>query len=175
MSIKIRETDVNDAESISAVHIASWQRAYRGIIEQSYLESMDLHEKMRKWQVNLDRQERGIRQTYVAIDDTEIVGFGSIGPARDKGREGYGELYALYLKPESFGCGVGTRLFDFLYKKTKGFGHTKLYVWVLKDNIRARGFYERMGGSAAPEFLKDVVIGNSTYQEIQYCWNDMNE
>ena len=54
VSIEIRAAQLNDAPSIAQVHIRSWKTAYRGIIDQDYLDNgLDLAVRTRRWQENL--------------------------------------------------------------------------------------------------------------------------
>ncbi len=40
MSMRVRPATIDDARSIAELHIRSWQWAYKGLIPDSYLESL---------------------------------------------------------------------------------------------------------------------------------------
>lgn len=74
-----------------------------------------------------------------------MVGFASVGPCRDPDRPGAGELYAIYLLPEAWGCGVGRELIIAGLDVLAGFKFAEATLWVLDTNARARRFYETAG------------------------------
>ena len=45
----IREADVEDAEGLARVNVISWQAAYRGLIDQAFLDSLDLQGRTQSW------------------------------------------------------------------------------------------------------------------------------
>jgi RimJ/RimL family protein N-acetyltransferase len=47
-----------------------------------------------------------------------------------------------------------------------------MLVWVLRDNVRARGFYERLGGVFLREHELDFGAG-FTVIEVSYGWDDV--
>ena len=60
--------------------------------------------------------------------------------------EGFdGELAGLYLVPEAQGSGLADALFDRGVEWLRARGHRSMGLWVLKENARARRFYERHG------------------------------
>ncbi len=98
-------------------------------------------------------------KTYVAcLEDGAIVGFCAVGASRDDDPGADGEVQMLYVAPASWRGGVGQKLFDagVAYLRARGF--PELILWVLKDNIRARTFYEKNGwlpdGAEKPSFSK---------------------
>jgi len=55
------------------------------------------------------------------------------------------ELYAIYVRPERISSGVGHALMAELTGRARAAGFEEMLLWVLKDNARARRFYERAG------------------------------
>jgi hypothetical protein len=47
-----------------------------------------------------------------------------------------------------------------------------MLVWVLRDNLAARAFYERMGGVFLREHDLDFGAGFSV-REVSYGWDDV--
>ncbi|MBS0333258.1 MAG: GNAT family N-acetyltransferase, partial [Proteobacteria bacterium] len=47
-----------------------------------------------------------------------------------------------------------------------------LVISVLRDNIRARGFYEHLGGSAEPA-RQELGPGGRLLYEVAYRWADI--
>lgn len=52
---------------------------------------------------------------------------------------------ALYLAPESVGQGIGRALFAHAVEDLRQRGYTEAILWVLRNNQRARTFYEAAG------------------------------
>ena len=72
-------------------------------------------------------------ESYVVEEEGRILGFAVLGDD---------ELDALYVSPEAQRRGVGSTLFRRAQEaRPAGFGW-----WVFRDNVRARAFYESLGG-----------------------------
>jgi ribosomal protein S18 acetylase RimI-like enzyme len=131
--VPVRTATVEDALAVETVRIRGWQTAYRGIVADSFLDSLV---------VDADRRATMIASsdvTTLVADEDGVVGMAAFGPARDD-EDGVVELYALYVDPAAWRKGVGTSLL------TACEGVTVL--WVLADNERARAFYRRHGFAA---------------------------
>lgn len=124
---------------MARVHVASWQRAYPGLINQAFLDSMDVASRTESWRRIL-RQTRG--RVLVAEDDGVIDGFCAVGPSTE---EDWGEVYAIYLDPDRWGQGVGRALLAAGERALLDDGQWQALLWVLDRNVRARAFYERQG------------------------------
>ena len=46
-------------------------------------------------------------------------------------------------------------------------------LWVLRENVGARRFYERLGGTVLAE--KAVTEGAATMHEVAYGWADLSD
>ncbi len=83
------------------------------------------------------------RHTIVVEDDGEIVGFADLGPERED--DSIGELYAIYVLPETWGRGVGRTLMSEAVYRLRHAGFAEAVLWVLEENPRTRRFYELAG------------------------------
>ncbi len=157
-----------DAEAIAKVHVASWQAAYRGILDDELLDGLDWRDRRKFWTRILRRPTIPESSNYVIEIDGHIIGFASVGPCRDDDRSAASqwELYGLYLEPSSIGRGYGaaitTHAFDALPAHV-----SDVSLWVISANERARGFYQRIG------FERDgteqlTVIGAQNVHEVRY-------
>ena len=141
----IRAAESPDSEGIARVHTRSWQSAYRGLLPDEWLDALRWEDRKIRWDAILSTTTKG--KVYVAANtQNEIIGFASIGPSRDEdaARDEVHELYAIYLTPENWRSGIGSALF---LKSIKNVSESAkwLSLWVLKDNVRGRRFYERLG------------------------------
>ena len=135
--VSIRQAVVADAEPLAHLHVDVWDDAYTGLMPQGILDDRrdKVAERVDKWRGILSGRE----PTWVAEDSDGLIGFASTGPARDNDMDDTLELYALYVRASYWGTGVGYALFEIAV------GDHAAYLWVLADNIRAIGFYERQG------------------------------
>ncbi|MFF4358999.1 GNAT family N-acetyltransferase [Streptomyces sp. NPDC001604] len=158
---------LTDCERVAEIRVGGWQKAYRGIIPQSYLDRMSVQEDAERRRTHfLERSAEVVN--LVAEQDGEIVGWVCHGPYRaGEVRTTELELYALYVAPESYGVGVGRALTEESVRRCTAAGHARMYLWVLKENARARRFYERSGfrpdGAEEPFEVDGVEVPEVRY------------
>ncbi|MEM7340599.1 MAG: GNAT family N-acetyltransferase [Actinomycetota bacterium] len=181
MDIVIRDAQVGDAEHVAEAHIEGWREGYRGLIPGSFLDSAAFADARREtWRQRLSGAEPNAlgehSRVLVAVASELPVGFGVVGPSRDA-RDG-GELYAFYLHPAHWGSGAADLLIDACHAAL-GAAHHEAMLWVLRDNARARRFYERNGWSCGtgPSFVEaewagptvdGVAVLDEPLIEVQY-------
>ncbi|CAH0204471.1 GNAT family N-acetyltransferase [Microbacterium sp. Bi121] len=143
----VRAAALTDADGIAAVHVRSWQAAYRGLMPQEVLDGLSVEERADGWRSILADPER-ISRTLVAEHDGRVVGWAGFGDARDEDAPGTGELWGIYALPDSWSSGVGHALITAVERELADAGHAVAYLWVLEGNERAGAFYERHGWAA---------------------------
>src|SRR6266571_8503701 len=95
----IREAVIGDAGALAAVHVRSWQHAYRGLLPDSLLDGLDIDQRAASWRRILGNPAP-ISTTLVADVEGATAGFCSAGPSRDEdATRGTGEIFALYDDP----------------------------------------------------------------------------
>ncbi len=135
----IRAARAADAETIERIRIRGWQRAYRHIFDPDELDRIAPNPA--RFEHELERPPAG-RATFVVELDGRVVGFAVVGPSRDELE--LGELYAIYVDPDSWSLGAGRELIGHAEERlAEEYGEAAL--WVLEENARARAFYERAG------------------------------
>jgi L-amino acid N-acyltransferase YncA len=144
IAARVREATRADAANIASVHVWSWRRAYRHVFPTSELDAISIDDRARRWDEWLARAEER-RATYVVEEDGRIVGFANIGPCRDEDARGLGEVHAIYVLAERWGVGLGRALMAAAVDGLVAAGFDSAVLWVLEDNVRARGFYEAAG------------------------------
>lgn len=167
-SFTIREGTLNDAESITMVHIKGWQDSYKGIIKQSTLDALSYGERFKLRQSVLNDTNIAC---FVAEIDARVVGFCDVGPARTEPQSDCrGEIYAIYILEKYQRMGIGSTLWttgiSFLHKH----GLVPYMLWTLEKNQKARQFYENQSGIVCG--TKHVMIDNQVYNEVQYCFKN---
>jgi GNAT superfamily N-acetyltransferase len=150
--VTVRRARPADARAVADVHVRTWQAAYRHAFPQEVLDGLSVDERETLWRKSL---EEGYA-AWVAETEGRIVGFAAAGPSRTE--QDAGELYAIYVLPESWGSGAARELMSAAHEWFAQEGYTTAMLWVLADNPRARRFYEREGWRAEGTRL-DTVRG----------------
>ena len=129
-----------DAQGIARAQECAWQMAYRHVFP---VEELDRGGFIRAelWRERLEVPPPGWT-TFVADEDGAVLAFVSVGPSRDE--RGLGELYAIYVHPDSWGTGAGRALMERGELELSAV-YPEATLWVLEDNPRARSFYEAAG------------------------------
>jgi ribosomal protein S18 acetylase RimI-like enzyme len=144
MEISIRRATPADAASVAAVEVASWRAAYRGLMPGAFLDRLSQTEHTASWRANLLKHAAsGHKRLLVAVEDQKVVGFVRVGPESESSEVGL--VYLLYVLPEYWGRGVGTALMCAAMDELRDLGVRETTLWVLRDNQRARRFYEGLG------------------------------
>jgi hypothetical protein len=103
--VELRDAAPADAHAIATVHVQSWGAAYRGLLPDAVLAGLSVAAREQSWFDILSAPQPRTR-TVVATTDTTVLGFASIGPARDgESDPAAGELYAIYLDPDVWAAG----------------------------------------------------------------------
>lgn len=166
--VHVREMDAADIEAVSTIRVRGWQAAYAGIVPETYLDAMTVEADAGQRRQRFSRPERKSRD-LVALGDRGPVGWICFGPCQGdvSGPGQVGEVYALYVSPDLIGRGIGRILLGEAHAQMKGQGIGASTLWVLRDNQRARHFYERAGYQADGAAQEDVYDG-ITLTELRY-------
>jgi ribosomal protein S18 acetylase RimI-like enzyme len=163
----VRAAHIDDADDLAAAHVEGWRVGYRGLFPDEYLDSHEFaSERLERWRA-WTWNALGRSTLYVAELDRRVVGFAHIGPEREQpecdqsGRPAVpalaaavrGEVYGFYLHPDAWGSGCAAALMDHATSQLIEDGYDSAVLWVLRDNPRARRFYERAGWAATGRSL----------------------
>lgn len=166
-NIILRNIEKEDIPAIVDIQISGWQTAYKGIVDDLFLNAMNREERIK--QRFQDYNQGGF---IVAKLNTQIVGYcryvnsNTLSPETP---EADCELSALYVKPNLKSNGIGTKMFQYVINEFKTQNKTKMIIWCLKDNYPSRNFYEKMGGKIIKE--RPITIGNKDYVEVGFSYN----
>jgi ribosomal protein S18 acetylase RimI-like enzyme len=159
----------SDAEDLARVHVASWRETYRGLLADAFLARMSEPGFTRRFRRALT--EPGPAVTLAAADRYGLVGYAQGGPSR-RDLAGEAEIATLYVLRQAQGRSLGARLMVETARALAAKGATSLMISVLRDNIRARGFYEHLGGE--PEAARqEPGPGGRLLYEVAYRWADI--
>lgn len=162
----IRNAQIEDSWAIAEAHVASWKHTYIGQVPDEYLAGLSVPAREAAWRESFAKEEHRI---LLAEDGDLAAGFVSLGPSRDEDADPKttGEVYAIYLRPEYQGRGLGTELWRRAVDSLRASGCAELTVWVLDTNSSARRFYEGRACFLDGE-SKEVSIGGKDVVELRY-------
>ena len=166
----IRTADVDDAAAIARVHVSSWRATFTDLLPADFLESLTEAGYADRWRRFI--AERSNLAFVVEDVSGDVVGFASGGRERAGEASYKGELYAIYLLESAQRRGYGRELVRAIAGGLRQLGLDDMIVWVLRDNVTARGFYERLGGVYVRS--QPTTIGPATVEEVSYGWPSLD-
>ena len=168
--MRYREATLADAESIALLHAQSWQRHYRGILREEYLQNQVKEDRRQIWQTRLQAPPNN-QYVLVADEENTICGLACVYAREDPV---WGSLLDnLHVAPTYKGQSIGTRLLllaaRWAYRQDPTL---PFYLWVYAQNDSARQFYARLGGSHA-ETQRVENPGGGYADACRYVWTDV--
>ncbi len=165
--IIIRRVIKEDLPYVVDIQIDGWRTAYRNIIDDDFLDSLDKN-------VILERRKKDYKDDgfIVALEDNEIIGFSRYIFSNKYSVEYKNvdcELLAIYVKTDKKHCGIGKIMFQYVIDEFLKHKKETMILWCLKENWPARKFYERMNGNIIGEH--DITLGNKDYPEVGYQYS----
>jgi ribosomal protein S18 acetylase RimI-like enzyme len=162
----IQKAQVADAEKIAEVHVESWRTTYAGQFPDEYLAALSVPARTEIWRELLEKHQAHVS---LFVENGVVAGFVSSGKSRDQDStsQGAGEIYAIYLKAEHQGRGLGRQLWNAAISSLKEQGFSSAVVWVLDTNLPARDFYKKMG-CQLDGATKAESIGGKPIREVRY-------
>ncbi|WP_053220484.1 GNAT family N-acetyltransferase [Virgibacillus senegalensis] len=168
----IRKAELKDAEQIANVHVSSWKSTYFELINEKDMSNITFENRKALWETILKMPASGQVALVVEKEDGDIIGFVSGGKERTK-RFGYdGEIYAIYLLADYQRQGLGTKMLAAFTDEMVKEGYQSMLVWVLTKNPSSK-FYAKHGARQIEK--EDTTIGEGTYQESAFGWENIHE
>ena len=162
--MEIRPVNANDDPlAISDIYEQSWRNSYRGIVPQTYLDSIPHG----RWAAHVTNDGM---HSLVLLEHGQIIGTASVCRSRWAQYPGCGEIVSIYLLPDAMGKGYGTPLLRACLEALHEMGFDQILLWVLEENTRARRFYEKNGFHCADVYLEDT-IGGRAVREVMYRYD----
>lgn len=165
--MQIRKAALEDVEAISRIYALSWKKAYIGMIPQKYLDELQENfwvEVFQNWIKNF------IFSIELLCKKEEIIGCITYGKSREEQLSDWGEIPSVYLLPQYWGKRYGQLLLKKALSDLKEKGYSSVFLWVLKENKRARYFYEKNGFYWNKEELTFEIMGKklTDYRYVYY-------
>lgn len=162
--LTFRDATAEDAGLISHIFSTSWRKTYRGLISEDYLRRLPDDywlPSVRSW--------LGSGQLYglIALEDKRPVGCAIYGRGRDPAYTDWGEIVSLYILPDCMGRGLGSALLAETLRLLREDGHSRCYLWAIRGNAIADGFYRRHGFHPTEDCIP-YRIGGDDVADMRY-------
>jgi ribosomal protein S18 acetylase RimI-like enzyme len=162
----IRATTPDDAQALGAFFVKSWRDALSGVVPAEALAQDDPAEVA----ADCTRNATDPRRIFtLAMDGSSIMGVVVAVLPQRQGEPG--SINSLYVDQSHYRKGLGRRLMGHVAAAMLERGVTSLTLGVLRDNLRARRFYDAQGG---------VVTSETTYDwnghllpKLNYLFSDL--
>ena len=158
--INVRKAEREDVRQISEILVEDWKKAYRGIIDHDFLDSMSADQR---YEIEVKRYQNYI----VATAGKEILGYAWLEITEDETADC--EIVALYVRYSKRKNDIGKLLLQYAVNHFRKIGKKKMIIWCLKENYESRRFYEKTGGK---EFQTGSHNwGGKDYEMISYLYD----
>ena len=154
----IRQAVKNDASRIAEILIFTKRMNYRRIFQNDLVSfgEMQVYPLAKDYIDNPDK----LKGIWV-YDDGIVKGIINGKPMGNKTIE----ITDFYVEPFFVGQGIGTLLIEYLIEQVGKKGVHKIVLWVIKDNVKARKFYEAHGFCNSG---KTCIIEGTTKEDCCY-------
>jgi L-amino acid N-acyltransferase YncA len=141
VTFEIRAATPHDGRAIAEIHKETWAATYTRWIPDA-VAGYDVERSAENWARSATDDGSHL---MVAEEAGSLLGFAASGPARGDDVDGIGEVYAIYVKPDRHGTGVGRALMADALGWMAGAGYPECILWVADPSTRSRRFYEMVG------------------------------
>lgn len=165
----MRIAGAGDAEAIAVLHATSWQRTYRGMMSDEFLDHRALANRQDTWRRRLTRPTPG---QFVCVAETNALIVGFICMFIDENPVWGSCIDNLHVVYDQQGRGVGRALMrsaaELLGSDQQA---AQVYLWVMEANVRARRFYDQLG-AVNVETVDQVTPDGGHASNCRYAWPD---
>ena len=172
MRLALLEATPADAPDIGEVHALAWRETYQGLLPTALVERHTVKTRAAVWNRRLPGAAMSGLHVVLAKSGERVVGFGSGGPQRSGdllAKDYDAEIEAVYVRADAQGVGVGRSLMQWLAGRLIADGFHGVSLWVLDNNMRARRFYEALGGQVVGE--REEARPEARLREVAYGWS----
>lgn len=163
----IRPARAEDVGGIARVHVDTWRTTYAGIVPDEFLAQLSYDRRESMWRSVIARPDPR-EHLLVADVGGDVIGFTSGGLLRESSDPLAGEIFAIYLRKEFHGRGIGAQLFRASVESLRRAGFQSMQLWALEENPTCR-FYRDMGGRISGEKME--TIGGRALKEMAFSWS----
>ena len=136
----IKKPNIEDAREIGILIKEGWNTAYKGLIDDDFLNNLDVERLTNRWTKCIEDN----KNVLVYKEENKVLGVIEFGKSETNNDNG--EIQVLYVKPEEKRKGIGTKLFDTAKQELLKQRYKYLDVWCLDKNTIGENFYTKSGG-----------------------------
>lgn len=161
METMIRKVQQGDANALAYIQTESWKAAFAGILDAEMLaKCTDIDRATAMYQMLLD-ENKGNGYLLTVNEKPHCIAYWDA--ARDPEFAGKAELICIHSLPDNWHKGFGSQMMDLVLMDIKKAGYSEVVLWVFRDNLRARAFYEAKGF-----ILKEIAKPAFDTEEVLY-------
>jgi len=167
-------------QDMSLLHALGWRAAYRDSIPADYL-TREITDG--RWTpVFRKNHKEGIYRGILLYDGEQPLCCATYGPARVDTSAGdticlfsspdlshWGELVSLYGHPNYWGKGYGSLVITEVLRRMKTTGYPGCFLYVLRENDRARRFYKKHGFFWDGHSSEITLTADTVLTDLRYC------
>lgn len=159
MGFLIRKVKRGDEVSLAYIQTESWKAAFKGILSDKMLEQCtEMDRAIRMYKRLLDESKGN---GYILEVDKKPHCIAWWDRSRTESMSDYAELICIHSLQDNWRKGYGSKMMECVLHDMKTAGYNRVMLWVFRDNIRARKFYEANGfityGMIKPEIQPEEI------------------
>ncbi len=143
MEYSIQRVRLGDEQVLAYIMTESWKCAFVNILDEDVLERSTNLERATAMFERLLAQNKGNGYLLKAQGTPHCMAWWDV--AREEDMPGYAELICIHSLPENWRKGYGSKMMDRVLSDMALAGYSKVMLWVFRENMRARKFYEANG------------------------------
>ena len=151
MEAVMRKVQQGDASNLAYIQTESWKAAFTSILDAETLTKCTNIERATSMYQRLLDEKKG--NGYLLTVDGKPHCIAYWDAARDSELVGKAELICIHSLPNNWHKGYGSMMMNRVLKDIKEAGYSEVVLWVFRENLRARAFYEA-NGFALTDFSK---------------------
>lgn len=165
MNRLIRYANLDDSGILGKIHSESSLVSFKNIIPDYILD--DVFSAERRSKTFIRELSGGSPKTAIIFEGNEPAGLLSFGKCRyGDNDKSWIEIWRVYVIPKFWGSGIAKALMEWGINQILKENYTKIELWVLEGNTRARNFYEKMGFKHDNTF--QIVDMDKELKELRY-------
>lgn len=162
----IRIANSYDSKELSHLKKNLLETTYRGIYPDTMIDDYNYEENIKLFRNIINNKDVIL---YIVEYNNSIIGYMSCGKRRTPFNDYAEEIGLLYIKKEHQGKGIGKTLFEIAYKNIESRGIKKFIIGCNKYNLKARAFYEKMGGVIINE--DEDRPNDKSFVQVKFAYN----
>lgn len=139
----IRKVRQGDENTLAYIQTESWKAAFADILDAETLAGCTNIERATAMYRRLLDENKGNGYLLTADGRPHCIAYWDA--ARDAQLRGKAELICIHSLPDNWRKGYGGMMMDRVLEDIKTAGYAEVVLWVFRDNLRARAFYEAKG------------------------------